>query len=172
VPLKCQRLFNSTPFCPLTKQMVVIIFVESVAEDGYILLCIRIIWEPLFWGVYENACLFVSLCNETAACWTCLRLQRWCGPRRRTEKALRCFRSNCRIFSSSVSGSSGLLYSSSSTSFSEPSPALSTREGCVELGSVALFFRHLVRRFWNHTWEESHYRVRYTQVLLKLVTNK
>lgn len=75
-----------------------------------------------------------------------------CVPRRRTEKALRCLRSSRRILSSSESGSRGLLYSSSSTSFSEASPPWAPWLGCVELGSEALFFLHLVRRFWNHTW--------------------
>ena len=79
--------------------------------------------------------------------------QTWCGPRRSTEKALRCLRSSRRILSSSESGSRGLLYSSSSTSFSEASPCRPPcRLLCVELGSVELFFLHLVRRFWNHTW--------------------
>lgn len=77
--------------------------------------------------------------------------QTWCGPRRSTEKARRCLRSSRRILSSSESGSSGLLYSSSSTSFSEVSPPAAPGQDCVELGSDALFFRHLVRRFWNHT---------------------
>lgn len=79
----------------------------------------------------------------------------WCGPRRRTEKALRCLRSSNRILSSSESGSRGLLYSSSSTSFSEASPAGPEWLVCVELGSEALFFLHLVRRFWNQTWKHN-----------------
>lgn len=73
--------------------------------------------------------------------------QTWCGPRRSTEKALRCLRRSSRILSSSESGSRGLLYSSSSTSFSEASPPGPAWLTCVELGSEALFFLHLVRLF-------------------------
>lgn len=75
-----------------------------------------------------------------------------CAPRLSTEKAARCFRSSSRIFSSSESGSSGLLYSSSS--FSEAARSPPEARGVEDEGSRALFFRHLVLRFWNHTWEE------------------
>lgn len=78
-----------------------------------------------------------------------------CAPRLSTEKAARCLRSSRRIFSSSESGSSGLLYSSSSFSEAARSPlAPPGARGVEEEGSRALFFLHLVRRFWNHTCEE------------------
>lgn len=86
------------------------------------------------------------------------RRQTLCAPRLSTEKAARCLRSSSRIFSSSESGSSGLLYSSSSFSEaarSPPAPALPGARGVEDEGSRALFFRHLVLRFWNHTWNDS-----------------
>lgn len=96
---------------------------------------------PLLDACSMHTCMYTSMHHT------------WWGPRRRTAKALRCLRSSKRILSSSESGSRGLLYSSSSTSLSEASPACPAWV-CVELGSDALFFLHLVRRFWNQTSRE------------------
>lgn len=68
-----------------------------------------------------------------------------------------CFFNSLVIFSSSEFGSSGLLYSSSS-SLSELSFIFSVSESCFFLAeaiSAACLFRHLVLLFWNQTcWEE------------------
>lgn len=74
-----------------------------------------------------------------------------CVPSPSTEKAARCFLSSSRIFSSSESGSRGLLYSSSSVSEAARSPLEPPARCEEEEGSRALFFLHLVRRFWNQT---------------------
>lgn len=76
--------------------------------------------------------------------------QTLCAPRLSTEKAARCLRSSSRIFSSSESGSRGLLYSSSSFSEaarSPPEPAPPGARDVEDEGSRALFFLHLVLRF-------------------------
>lgn len=85
--------------------------------------------------------------------WWCWRgyAQPLCVPKPSTEKAARCFLSSSRIFSSSESGSSGLLYSSSSVSEAARSPPEPPARCEDEEGSRALFFLHLVRRFWNQT---------------------
>ncbi|TNN37756.1 hypothetical protein EYF80_052084 [Liparis tanakae] len=65
-----------------------------------------------------------------------------------------CFFNSLVIFSSSELGSSGLLYSSSS-SLSELSFIFSVSESCFFLAvaiSAACLFRHLVLLFWNQTW--------------------
>lgn len=74
-----------------------------------------------------------------------------CVPKPSIEKAARCFLSSSRIFSSSESGSRGLLYSSSSVSEVARSPPEPPARCEDEEGSRALFFLHLVRRFWNQT---------------------
>lgn len=74
-----------------------------------------------------------------------------CVPKPCMEKAARCFLSSSRIFSSSESGSRGLLYSSSSASEAARSPPEPPARCEDEEGSSALFFLHLVRRFWNQT---------------------
>jgi len=81
----------------------------------------------------------------------CAGAQPLCVPKPSTEKAARCFLSSSRIFSSSESGSRGLLYSSSSVSEAARSPPEPPDRCEDEEGSRALFFLHLVRRFWNQT---------------------
>lgn len=66
-----------------------------------------------------------------------------------------CFLSSRVIFSSSELGSRGRLYSSSSSASEPPTFSFSASESCFFLAdaiSAACRLRHLVRRFWNHTW--------------------
>lgn len=108
---------------------------------------------PLLWS------LPTAGCTERGGEGWSTRLARGhtlCAPRLSTEKAARCLRSSRRIFSSSESGSSGLLYSSSSFSEAARSPlAPPGARGVEDEGSKALFFLHLVRRFWNHTCKKA-----------------
>lgn len=107
---------------------------------------------PLLWSLPTAGCT-----ERGGEGWSArlVRGHTLCAPRLSTEKAARCLRSSRRIFSSSESGSSGLLYSSSSFSEAARSPlAPPGARGVEEEGSRALFFLHLVRRFWNHTCEE------------------
>lgn len=66
-----------------------------------------------------------------------------------------CFLRSRVIFSSSELGSRGRLYSSSSSASEPPTFSFSASESCFFLAdaiSAACRLRHLVRRFWNHTW--------------------
>ena len=99
--------------------------------------------------------------SATGLCWT--PPPQSCGHHKVSELLLQglmsarlvalCFFNSLVIFSSSEFGSSGLLYSSSS-SLSELSFIFSVSESCFFLAvaiSAACLFRHLVLLFWNQT---------------------